>query len=51
MKEVEYSKYSSKLKVAEEIYKKLIGEPKTAKELADKYNKIGLIIRTILKND
>ena len=50
-KEVEYKKYSAKLKVAEELYKKLVGEPKTAKEKADKFNKVGLIIRTILEDE
>jgi len=51
-KEIDYNNYCSKLPIAEEIYKQLSGENKerkTAQEIADKYNKVGLIIRIILK--
>jgi len=47
--EVEWSKYSSQLPVAEAIYAKLLPEPRTANELADRHNKVGSIIRLILE--
>ncbi len=49
--EVDYNKYCSKLDIAENIYKEMFGEPKTAQEKADRYNKIGTIIRIILKEE
>lgn len=48
-KEVEYKKYISELDVAKDICNRLLGEPRTAKEIADRYNQVGNVIRIILE--
>lgn len=47
--EIPFEEYKSTLAGAEELYNVLFGEPKTHKEVADKFNKVGLINRHILK--
>lgn len=44
---IEYNKYKSTLSKAERLYNSFYGEPKTYKEWAEKFNKVGEINRLI----
>ncbi len=44
-----WTKYNSTLPIAEELYSVLYSEPKTHREVAEKFNKVGDINRLIHK--
>jgi|LakMenEpi03Aug12_release.lakeMendotaPanAssembly.Ray.scaffolds.fasta_scaffold00102_86 hypothetical protein len=47
--EISWKDYSNVLPLADKIYLGLFGEPKTHVEWADKFNKVGGIVRLIIK--
>ena len=49
-KEIPWNIYKKYLPLAEQIVKKLFGEPKSSQETADQCNKRGDIIKILIKN-
>ena len=48
--EMKFTEYSKTLPLAKKIYDMVFGEPKTHKDWADSFNKIGAINREIIKS-